>query len=160
MITFEKIPNKYEKFRDPQSFWPRNLFIYLLILIIAIFIYIQFGNQLGRNHHQKLLKEDAFNNKNNSNCMRSNFFDTKTLETIEQVFNYFNSRQAINYHICFSTLYFALKTQSYKVFHSGDGISFKEQNEYFKNINSLKCIESDEDCGTFSEFWKFIKNCR
>lgn len=164
-----KIPVKYEKIQryGPQArLTPRKLFLYVIAFLMAILIYIQLEKELTKGYQEELFNKNVLNITSKAkskakDCINARAIDSKSRKTMEQVFSYFNSQRKINYHLCFSSLFFTVKSNQYETFRSSDGVGFHEQNEQSRLVNSEKCIESDAECEVVDvKFWKLFKNCK
>ena len=104
---------------------------------------------------------NVFTENNKKGCRSPTVLDSKTQLSVALVFDYFNKQKGINYNLCFSSLYFTIKSNQYDSFHSGHGFGFDELNEQCKSRNSLKCVETEGECDMIEiKSWKFFKNCR
>lgn len=163
--NFGKRPIKYEKLRSYPNqvrLAPRKLFFFVLAILITFLIYIQFEKRAVKSYREELFRTEVFpGNNKKGGCISPRVLDSTTQESVEHVFDYFNKQKGINYNLCFSSLYFTIKSNQYDSFHTGHGFGYDELNEQCKSRNSLKCAETDGECDMIEiKSWTIFKNCR
>lgn len=162
--NFGKMPIEYEKLRSYPNqvrLKPRKLFFLILAILITFLVYIQLEKSAVKSYREELFKTNVFTENNKKGCRSPTVLDSKTQLSVALVFDYFNKQKGINYNLCFSSLYFTIKSNQYDSFHSGHGFGFDELNEQCKSRNSLKCVETEGECDMIEiKSWKFFKNCR
>jgi len=97
----------------------------------------------------------------NHQCITETLLDQSDLADFESFINYINGHQAINYFLCFSSLFYTIKFDSYNAYSTVyNGSEFNRLNRFYKEKNKEKCIETEYDCDRLSSVfsWDSLEN--
>ncbi|RNA35475.1 hypothetical protein BpHYR1_013033 [Brachionus plicatilis] len=138
--------HRKEKSNNSTTF--RSLRYWIAIISLLFINYHLFSNYIVLNlRNDLLLKNDywlAMQKQDRKSCLKKSAFNQSTLDTLNEIINFFNKKQDFNYFMCFSSLYYAVKVESYDVFSSQiDQNSFDYKNYFYSNKNGQKCVSKE-----------------
>ena len=135
----------------------------LVLAALLLGIYILFSRDSVQNYRNQIFKSNTFWKDSikmpfsDNQCLSQSTIereDYRALEDFYEFIDVLNQRgeRAINYFMCFSTLFYTAKVQSYNPYRSVYNTSdFNRLNKFYKQRNREKCVNAEYDLSKINQ---------